>query len=307
MMYEPSFPEHLEHFPPGVIEAEPELSTPVLQVDDELREFIHQSLLEDIGSGDVTTIATIPAERWGTAQVRVKETGILCGMSLFVEVYRMISDRVKVYAFCREGHMVSPGRVVFRLSGPMGDILTGERVALNILGMMSGAATATSEYVKAVSHTHTRILDTRKTIPRMRRLQKYSVLVGGGMNHRSGLYDMVLIKDNHIDSAGGISQAVQAVREHWGDRYPVEVETRNLDEVQEAIEAGVDRIMLDNMDIDTMREAVELIGGRIETEASGGVNLHTVSFIAETGIDFISIGALTHSMRCLDFSLSVDR
>lgn len=290
-----------------VVEADPGMLTPILKVDDEIRDVMRRALDEDIGSGDVTTIATVPKDRIGSARVIVKETGILCGMPLFVEAYRLISHDVKVQCWAREGQTMSPGRTVFTLEGPMWAILSGERLALNLLGLLSGVATSTSEHVKAVRHTRVRITDTRKTIPLLRKLQKYAVRVGGGVNHRIGLYDMVLIKDNHIDSAGGIRQAVEATRRKWSSQYAVEVETRNLMEVREALDAGVDRIMLDNMDYDTMIEAVKLINGRVETEASGGVNLHTVSFVAETGVDFISIGALTHSMRCLDFSLVIDK
>ncbi len=280
---------------------------PHLEMDEEICDMVAAALKEDIGDGDVTTLATIPSNQIGQARVIAKETGTLCGLPLFIEVYRQINKDVQLKCWAHEGQMISPGRTILSMNGLMSAILMGERVALNMLGMMSGVATSTSEFVKAVRHTDTKIVDTRKTIPNHRKLQKYAVRVGGGANHRMGLYDMVLIKDNHIDTCGGITQSVRAVRDKWGDQFPIEIETRTLMEVKEAVDAGVDRIMLDNMSIDTMAEALKIVKGRCETEASGGVNLHTVSFIAECGVNYISIGALTHSMRCIDFSLLVDK
>ncbi|RJP19087.1 MAG: carboxylating nicotinate-nucleotide diphosphorylase [Candidatus Omnitrophota bacterium] len=278
-----------------------------LNLDDEIREIIAKALHEDKGDGDITTIATIPPNRKGAARVFAKATGVLCGTQIFMEVYRQVNQSVEVKCWAREGQTISPGRTIFTLDGPMGAILTGERVALNFLGILSGVSTTTSEHVKAVRHTKARITDTRKTTPLYRRLQKYAVRVGGGVNHRHGLYDMMVIKDNHIDSCGGILMAVNAAKKRWGNTFKIEVETRDMDEVREAIQAGVDRIMLDNMDVDAMTEAVRIIDGRAETEASGGINLNMVSFVAETGVDYISIGALTHSTKCIDFSLVLDR
>ncbi len=278
-----------------------------LTIDDEVRSLIKKSLDEDKGAGDVTTIATIPPTRIGTAKVVVKQTGIMCGTQIFVEVFRLVNPDVKVQCWAKEGQILSSGRTVFTLEGPLGSILTGERVALNFLCTLSGISTTTSEHVRAVRHTKARITDTRKTTPLLRRLEKYAVCVGGGVNHRMGLYDMVLIKDNHIDTCGGIIKTVNAVRNRWGDTFAIEVETRNLEEVKTAIQASVNRIMLDNMDLDTMREAVRIIEGRAETEASGGINLNTVSFVAETGVDYISIGGLTHSTKWLDFSMIIDK
>ncbi|MBZ0256636.1 carboxylating nicotinate-nucleotide diphosphorylase, partial [bacterium] len=237
----------------------------------------------------------------------VKQMGILCGAPLFQAVFRCVDPRVEVNAWAREGQTITPGRTIFTIDGPIQAILMGERVALNYLSYLSGISTTTSEFVKAVRHTKARILDTRKTIPLLRRLEKYAVRVGRGLNHRIGLYDMVLIKDNHVDSCGSIHAAVNTAKNKWGSQYAIEVETRNLKEVKEALEVGVDRIMLDNMDIETMTEAVELIAGRAETEASGGINLSTISFVAETGVDYISVGSLTHSAKWLDFSLLLDR
>ncbi len=276
---------------------------PFLTIDEEIKNIISKALHEDKGDGDVTTMATISPNRKGSARVFAKSTGVLCGTQIFIEVFQQVNPQIEVNCWAREGQTIAPGRTIFTLEGPMGAILTGERVALNFLGILSGVSTTTSEFVKAVRHTKARITDTRKTTPLYRRLQKYAVRVGGGVNHRIGLYDMILIKDNHTDSCGGIIKAVNAARKRWGNTFKIEVETRNLDEVREAIAAGVDRIMLDNMDIEMMAEAVQLIDGRAETEASGGINLNMVSFVAETGVDYISLGALTHSTKCIDFSL----
>lgn len=279
----------------------------LLVMDDDIRFLIKKALDEDKGGGDVTTIATVSPGKQGSAKVVCKQTGVLCGSQIFIEVFKLVDERVKVNCWAKEGQTLAAGRTVFTLDGPMGSLLTGERVALNYLCYLSGIATTTSEHVKAVRHTKARITDTRKTTPLLRRLEKYAVRVGGGVNHRLGLYDMVLIKDNHIDSCGSITKAVIAARKRWGNSFAIEVETRNLGEVREAIQANVERIMLDNMDLDTMAEAVRLIDGRVETEASGGVSLNTVSFIAETGVDYISIGGLTHSTKWLDFSMILDK
>ncbi len=302
MSAEYSSPQNLNRRDSGT-----ETDPPTLTIDEEIRDILIKAIHEDKGGGDVTTIATIPPTMMGSAKVVVKQTGVLCGAQLFVEVFKLVNEDVDVKCWAREGQTLSAGRTVFTLEGPLGAILTGERVALNFLCTLSGISTTTSEHVRAVRHTKARITDTRKTTPMMRRLEKYAVWVGGGVNHRFGLHDMVLIKDNHIDSSGGIIKAVNAVRNRWGNTFAIEVETRNLTEVQEAIQAGVDRIMLDNMDIDTMAEAVQIIDGRAETEASGSVNLNTVSFVAETGVDYISIGGLTHSTKWLDFSMIIDK
>lgn len=278
-----------------------------LAMDGGIHDIIQKALEEDRGSGDVTTIATVSPSQIGSAKVVCKQTGVLCGSQIFVEVFKWVDKQVHVNCWAKEGQTLSAGRTAITLDGPMGSLMIGERVALNFLCYLSGIATATSEHVKAVRHTKARITDTRKTTPLLRRLEKYAVRVGGGINHRMGLYDMVLIKDNHIDSCGSISKAVGEARKRWGDSYAVEVETRNLKEVREAIQCDVERIMLDNMDLDTMAEAVRIIDGRVETEASGGVTLNTVSFIAETGVDYISIGGLTHSTKWLDFSMILDK
>lgn len=306
MTWEPSLAENRLN-----VEQEQRAGDPLVEhmlvIDDDIRSILATALAEDRGTGDVTTMATIAPDKIGSARIVCKQTGVLCGSQLVVEVFKLVDPAVKVERWAKEGQTLSKGRTVFTLEGPMGSLLTGERVAVNFLSFLSGIATTTSEHVKAVRHTKVRITDTRKTTPMLRRLEKYAVRVGGGVNHRMGLYDMILIKDNHIDSCGSILKAVEAARNRWGNQYAIEVETRNLEEVQEAILAGVDRIMLDNMDIDTMAEAVRLIDGRVETEASGGISLNTVSFVAETGVDYISIGGLTHSTKWLDFTMLLDK
>jgi len=278
----------------------------MLVMDDEIRGILKKALEEDCGAGDVTTLATIAPGKIGSARIVCKQTGVLCGSQLVVEVFKLVDPTVKVERWAKEGQTLSKGRTVFTLEGSMGALLTGERVAVNFLSFLSGIATTTSEHVKAVRHTKVRITDTRKTTPLFRRLEKYAVRVGGGVNHRLGLYDMVLIKDNHIDSCGSILKAVEAARQRWGNAYAIEVETRNLEEVQEAILAGVNRIMLDNMDNATMKEAVGIIAGRAETEASGNITLERLPSLGECGVDFVSFGELTHSVSIFDFSLKQD-
>lgn len=273
-----------------------------IQIDDYSRQLIRQTLAEDIQSGDVTTDATIDEGTKAHTDVTAKQAGIVCGLPVFAEVYRLLDPEITIQFTVPEGSHVEPKTKVIVMDGPLGSILTGERVALNFLGMMSGIATKTAMFVEAVAHTPCKICDTRKTIPLMRKFQKYAVRAGGGINHRIGLYDMVLIKDNHIDGCGGITKAVSLAKEKWHGKLKIETETRTLEEVKEAVEAGADRIMLDNMDVETMRQAVEMIQWRAETEASGGITLETVAEIAETGVDLISVGALTHSFTCMDYS-----
>ena len=277
-----------------------------MTIDEDVQNFLRNALEEDNGPGDITTLATISSDKTGLAKVIVKETGILSGSQVFMEVFNLLNDQIRIRCWAKDGQLIPKGTTIFTLQGPLTSILTGERTALNMLGIMSGIATVTSHHVKAVSHTKAKITDTRKTTPLLRRFEKYAVRTGGGTNHRMGLYDMIIIKDNHIDSCGGIEHAVNTVRKQFGHTYMVIVETRDLDEVREAVQAGADRIMLDNMNYETMREAVMIIGGRADTEASGGVNLQTVALVAETGVDYISIGALTHSYKCLDFSLLIE-
>ncbi len=268
-----------------------------------LRDRLRRALEEDVGEGDVTTAATVDKEQPGTAAVIAKASGVVCGLPVFEEAYRLVDEKVEVELRGTEGQKTSGGEEVVRLSGAVSSILTGERVALNFLGWLSGVATMTNEFAERIKHTAAKITDTRKTTPLWRDLEKYAVEVGGGVNHRMGLYDMVLIKENHVDAAGSLTEAVRRVRDRWGNTYRVEVETRSIDEVKEAIRLDVDRIMLDNFSTAELVEAVNLIDGECEMEASGGVTLETVGEIAETGVDVISVGALTHSSAVMDYSM----
>lgn len=276
-----------------------------IKIDDAIRQLIRLALDEDIKTGDATTESTIEQSTVAHATVTAKQSGVVCGLPIVAEVFAQVDSTVSIQFNVPEGTSVKEKTVIIELDGLLSSMLKGERVALNFLGMMSGVASKTSEYVHAVSHTSCKITDTRKTIPLLRDLQKYAVRAGGGVNHRIGLYDMVLIKDNHIDGCGGITNAVKKAQTMWQGKLKIETETRNIDEVNEAVQAGADRIMLDNMDLDEMRRAVQIINGTAETEASGGITLDTVANVAETGVDFISVGALTHSFDCMDYSMLI--
>lgn len=264
---------------------------------------IAQALAEDVGSGDITSIATVPESVLGRAVFQAKDTGVLCGIPVLQRVYAQIDPRVELEVLVEEGSPLTPGTRVAIVHGPARSLLTGERVALNFLQHLSAIATRTAGFVKLLEGTSTHIIDTRKTVPGLRALAKYAVRVGGGHNHRFGLYDGVLIKDNHIQAAGGIRPAVARAREVAPHMLRVEVETESLEQVREALDAGADVILLDNMDLETRRQAVALCRGRALTEASGGINEQTIRAIAETGVDLISVGALTHSVTALDISL----
>ena len=263
---------------------------------------IKRALEEDIGSGDVTTDSIVPAGASLRGRMVAKQEGVVAGLEVAHEVLRQLSDQIMFEAKVKDGSHVTKGTVLAEVSGEARALLTGERTALNFLGRMSGIATLTRGFVDAVSGTNTTILDTRKTAPGLRTLDKLAVRLGGGQNHRTGLFDMVLIKDNHIDFAGSITAAVERVRAS-GTRLPIEVETRTLENVREALQLGVERILLDNMRPETMREAVEMTKGRAKLEASGNVTLKNVLEVARTGVDYISVGALTHSPRVFDVSL----
>ena len=270
---------------------------------------IEAALAEDVGAGDFTTLWTVPADRRAEASIVAKQSGILAGMEVAREVFRRVDADLSLDVLLRDGADLAPGNVVLKVQGSARSILTAERTALNFIQRLSGVATMTRRYVAAVTGTGARVIDTRKTTPGMRWLEKAAVLAGGGSNHRHGLFDMVMIKDNHIAAAGGIEAAVAAVRRENHAGLKVEVETTSLDEVRQALTAGADRIMFDNMSVDTMRDAVALVragGGAVpETEASGGITLETIRGYAETGVDFISVGALTHSAPALDLSLQL--
>ncbi len=269
----------------------------------EIERIIRTALQEDIGHGDVTTLATVEKGSSARAQLVAKEDFVLAGIDVAQQVFHLLDPSVAFEKLIEDGQQVSRGEVLAWLKGDAAVLLQGERVALNLLQRMCGVATLTAQFVKAVEGTAATIVDTRKTTPGLRILEKYSVRMGGGTNHRTSLYDGVLIKENHIAAAGGIATAIRRARTQVPHTLKIEVETQTLDEVGEALEAGVDIILLDNMALETMREAVRLIDGRALAEASGGVNLKTVRGIAETGVDLISVGALTHSYRAMDISM----
>ena len=270
---------------------------------DTIERVVHAALAEDIGAGDVTTEATVEADAIGTGALVVKEPGVVCGLRVVEATFRALDPEIRFEAFVSDGDVVEPPAIVARVSGSERAILTGERVALNFLGRLSGIATLTRRYVDAVEGTGASVLDTRKTTPGLRALEKNAVACGGGRNHRFGLDDAVLVKDNHLRAAGSVGAAVELVRE--ATDLPVEVECETLDDVNEALDKGVDAILLDNMTLAQLRDAVALSAGRARLEASGGVTLDTIRAIAETGVDEISVGALTHSARSLDVSLEL--
>jgi nicotinate-nucleotide pyrophosphorylase (carboxylating) len=271
---------------------------------DTLERAVLAALAEDIGAGDVTTEATVPEDAVGTADLLLKEPGVVCGLRAAESTFRALDPDVRFEALASDGDLVrDPPAVVARVSGSERAILTGERVALNFLGRLSGIATLTRRYADAVEGTGAAVLDTRKTTPGLRALEKHAVVCGGGRNHRFGLDDAVLVKDNHLRAAGSVTRAIELVRA--ASDLSVEVECETLDQVGEALEAGVDAILLDNMNLDELRGAVSLTAGRARLEASGGVSLTTVRAIADTGVDEISVGALTHSARSLDVSLEL--
>ena len=275
---------------------------------DQLKPSVQRALEEDIGDGDVTTLCTIPADAKLEGRFIAKAAGIIAGLEVARLTFALLDERVQVESSIRDGDLVSKGQVFGRVSGPARALLTGERTALNFLQRMSGIATLTRQYVEAVKPHQAIILDTRKTAPGLRRLDKWAVELGGGQNHRTGLFDMVLIKNNHITAVGSITAAINRVRECDDRHRPIEVEVRTLDELREVLALQPDRILLDNMSFDQMREAVEIAAGRVPRvplEASGNVTLETVNAIAATGVDFISSGALTHSVKALDISLTL--
>ena len=270
---------------------------------DALERIVHAALAEDVGAGDVTTEATVAADAVGAAAILVKEPGVVCGLRAVELTFRALDPEIEFEAFARDGDTVEAPAVVARVAGSQRAILTGERVALNFLGRLSGIATLTRGFVEAVAGTRAAVLDTRKTTPGLRSLEKHAVAAGGGHNHRFGLDDAVLVKDNHLRAAGSIAGAVELVRK--ATDLPVEVECDTLEQVGEALEAGVDAILLDNMTPAELRRAVQLVDGRARLEASGGITLENIRTVAETGVDEISVGALTHSARSLDVSLEL--
>ena len=273
---------------------------------DNLDELIKLWFAEDIGDGDHTTLSCIPADARGKSQLIIKEAGVLAGVEVAKRIFHAFDPELQVTQYLHDGDRVKPGDIAFVVEGRIQSLLQTERLMLNVMQRMSGVATRTAEYVKLLEGTHTRVLDTRKTTPGLRLLEKEAVKIGGGCNHRIGLYDMILLKDNHVDFAGGIDKAITCAKDYCaakGKNLKIEIEVRNFDELNQVLAVGgVDRIMLDNFTPADTKKAVALIGGRYETESSGGITFDTLRTYAECGVDFISVGALTHSVKSLDMS-----
>lgn len=269
--------------------------------------FVQQALEEDVKDGDHTSLASLPDDKLGEAKLLVKEDGVIAGIDVAVEIFKQVDNSLEVDVFIEDGSIVKYGEIVLFVRGKIHSILKAERLVLNVMQRMSGIATRTAEYVKQLEGTSAKVLDTRKTTPLLRFLEKEAVKIGGGANHRFGLYDMILIKDNHVDYAGGIVNAVNNATSYKQDKQlniPIEVEVRNFDELAELLTTvGVDRVMFDNFSPENVRKAVELVNDKLVTEASGGITLDTIRAYAVTGVDYISVGALTHSVKSLDLSL----
>ncbi|HNZ42072.1 MAG TPA: carboxylating nicotinate-nucleotide diphosphorylase [Bacteroidales bacterium] len=273
----------------------------------DISHLIRQAIAEDIGDGDHTSMATIPEDATGKMKLLVKEDGIVAGVEIAKLVFEKIDAGLRMEVLIADGKPIKKGDIVFYITGRCRSMLIAERTVLNFMQRLSGIATSTSHYVRELEGTRARLLDTRKTTPNMRIFEKMAVVLGGGMNHRMGLYDMVMIKDNHVDFAGGIKQAIEAEHDYLnriGKKLKIEIEVRNFDELEQVIKVGrVDRIMLDNFPPADLQKAVEIIGGKFETEASGGIKLENIREYALTGVDFISVGAVTHQIKSLDLSL----
>ena len=272
-----------------------------------IHHFIINALAEDVGDGDHTSLATIPDGTTGKAKLLVKDEGILAGIELAVEIFNQVDSNLKVNIFLKDGAEVKPKDIAFEVEGDAQNILKAERLVLNCMQRMSGIATKTREIVDLLKGTNTKVLDTRKTTPGLRYLEKWAVRIGGGVNHRFGLYDMILIKDNHVDYSGGIRRAIEnthAYLEKLNKKLAIEIEVRNLEELEQVLQTGgVNRILLDNFNFIDLRQAVNIIEGRYITEASGGITIDNIRQYAECGVDYISVGALTHSVKSLDMSL----
>lgn len=272
-----------------------------------INSLIKLAFAEDIGDGDHTTLCSIPETAMGKARLLIKEEGILAGVEVAKEVFYYFDKDISVEVFINDGAHVKPGDVAFIVSGKVQSLLQTERLMLNIMQRMSGIATVTNRYVKLLEGTNAKVLDTRKTTPGMRMLEKEAVRIGGGVNHRIGLFDMILLKDNHVDFAGGIENAIRGAQKYLKEKnkqLKIEIEVRNFDELNQALSTGgIDRIMLDNFTPEQTREAVKIVNGSVELESSGGITFETIRQYAETGVDYISVGALTHSVKSLDMSL----
>ena len=277
-----------------------------LQMTNDFEQLISLWFAEDIGDGDHTTLSCIPSSAIGKSQLIIKENGVLAGVEIARRIFNAFDPELKMTVFINDGAEVKVGEVAFVVEGKIRSLLQTERLMLNIMQRMSGIATITREYVTALKGTKTRVLDTRKTTPGLRLLEKEAVKIGGGVNHRMGLYDMILLKDNHVDFAGGIEKAIKRTHEYLKEKnknLKIEIEVRNFDELSQVLTVGgVDRIMLDNFTPENTRKAVEIIGGKYETESSGGITFDTLKEYAECGVDYISVGALTHSVKSLDMS-----
>ena len=270
-------------------------------------QFILNSLSEDVGDGDHTSLATIPAVTQGKAKLLVKDDGILAGVELAVEIFHVVDAQLKLNIFLNDGTAIKPGDIVLQVEGDAQSILKAERLVLNCMQRMSGIATKTRQIVDVLKDRGAKVLDTRKTTPGLRYLEKWAVRIGGGVNHRFGLYDMILIKDNHVDYSGGIKNAIENTHQYLAAQnknLAIEIEVRNLEELEQVLQTGgINRILLDNFDFDNLKNAVKLIGGRYPTEASGGITIDNIREYAACGVDYISVGALTHSVKSLDLSL----
>lgn len=279
---------------------------PYLSIE-KIQGFIREALLEDIGPGDHSTLGSIPKNQYGQAKLIIKEAGIIAGLELAEMIFRKFDPNLQVEILLEDGQPVNPGDIGLRVKGSAASILTTERLVLNCLQRMSGIATKTHQLSQMISHTKARLMDTRKTTPNFRMIEKWAVVLGGGLNHRFALYDMVMLKDNHIDFAGGITKAIHNVKHYLqqeGLDLKIEVETRSLPEVEEVLAVGgIDYIMLDNMNYDSMRKAVSMVNGRYPLEASGGITEENLKDVADCGVDYISVGALTHHVRSMDISL----
>ena len=273
--------------------------------DELIDDLLTLAFAEDVGDGDHTTLSTIPADAMGKQRLIVKEPGIIAGVEMAKKVFNKFDPELNMTIFINDGAEVKPGDIAFEVEGKVRSLLQTERVMLNIMQRMSGIATVTAKYQKLLDGLKTKVLDTRKTTPGLRMLEKEAVRIGGGCNHRIGLFDMILIKDNHVDFAGGIKEAVESAKKYCketGRNLKIELEVRNEDEIKQALEVGVDRIMLDNFTPEHTREAVKMINGAVEIESSGGITIDTLRAYGECGVDFISVGALTHSVKGLDMS-----
>jgi len=278
-------------------------------MDKEIVALIDLAIKEDLGEGDHSALASVPKDKIGKAKLIAKDKGIVAGIELGVFIFKTLDAQSKIHIYKNDGDWVSPGDIILDIEGNEQLLLQAERLVLNFMQRMSGIATFTNRFNLELEGLNTKLLDTRKTTPGLRKIEKWAVRIGGGQNHRMGLYDMIMLKENHIDYAGGVQASIANARSYLKENkkiIPIEIETRNLDELKEVLKAGgVQRIMLDNFSLKDLREAVSLINGRFETEASGGINLETIRDIAKTGVDFVSVGALTHSVKSLDISMLV--